>query len=198
MVGSYVKPKDWNDLINDPDTILIDTRNDYEFEVGTFKGAINPKTQTFREFKDYVTENLDKDKHKKVAMFCTGGIRCEKSTSYLLKEGFDEVYHLDGGILQYLEDVPKEESSWEGECFVFDQRVTVNHDLEKGSYDQCYACRFPITEEEKQSELYEKGVSCPRCYEQSTAAQKQRFQERQKQIELAKKRGEVHIGSKSA
>jgi len=196
MVGSYVQPKDWNELISDPDTLLIDTRNDYEVEVGTFKGAINPKTQTFREFKNYVANNLDKDKHKKVAMFCTGGIRCEKSTSYLLKEGFEEVYHLDGGILQYLEDVPEEESTWEGECFVFDQRVTVNHNLEKGSYDQCYACRFPITEEEKLSPLYEKGVSCPRCHDRLTDAQKARFQERQHQIELSRKRGESHIGSK--
>lgn len=197
MVGSYVKPENWNDLINDPDTLLIDTRNDYEVEVGTFKGAINPKTKTFRDFKNYVADNLDKDKHKKVAMFCTGGIRCEKSTSYLLKEGFEEVYHLDGGILQYLEDVPKEESTWEGECFVFDQRVTVNHDLEKGSYDQCYACRIPITEDEKQSPQYQKGISCPHCYDDLSDAQKSRFQERQHQIELAKQRGKVHIGSKT-
>ncbi|MEP3246159.1 MAG: rhodanese-related sulfurtransferase [Sneathiella sp.] len=196
MVGSYVKPKDWNDLINDPDTLLIDTRNEYEYEVGTFKGAINPETNTFRDFKQYVADNLDKDKHKKVAMFCTGGIRCEKSTSYLLREGFEEVYHLEGGILQYLEDVPEEESSWDGECFVFDQRVTVNHALEKGSYDQCYACRYPITEDDKQSPLYEKGVSCPRCHESLTAEKKARFTERQKQIELAKQRGEAHIGTK--
>jgi len=197
MVGAYIKPKDWNDLINDPEVILVDTRNDYEVEVGTFKGALNPKTQTFREFKQYVEENLDKDKHKKVAMFCTGGIRCEKSTSYLLREGFEEVYHLEGGILQYFEDVPEEESTWEGECFVFDQRVTVNHALEKGSYDQCYACRYPITEEDKQSPKYEKGVSCPHCYDQMSNSQRVRFMERQKQIELAKRRGEAHIGSKS-
>ncbi|MBE7637104.1 rhodanese-related sulfurtransferase [Sneathiella sp. P13V-1] len=198
MVGAYIKPKDWNDLISDPDVILVDTRNDYEVEVGTFKGAINPKTNTFREFKQYVEENLDKDKHKKVAMFCTGGIRCEKSTSYLLREGFEEVYHLEGGILQYFEDVPEEESTWEGECFVFDQRVTVNHNLEKGSYDQCYACRFPITEEDKQSPKYEKGVSCPHCYDEMSNSQRVRFMERQKQIELAKKRGDVHIGTKAS
>jgi len=196
MVGSYVKPEDWNDLITDPDVIVIDTRNDYEYEVGTFKGAINPETKTFREFKEYVSDNLDKEKHKRVAMFCTGGIRCEKSTSYLLREGFENVYHLDGGILQYLEDVPKEESTWEGECFVFDQRVTVDHDLNKGSYDQCYACRYPITEEDKQSDLYEKGVSCPRCHDSLTDEKRERFAERQKQIQLAKKRGENHIGSK--
>ncbi|GLQ06989.1 oxygen-dependent tRNA uridine(34) hydroxylase TrhO [Sneathiella chinensis] len=194
-VGTYIKPKDWNALIDDPDILLIDTRNDYEVEVGTFKGAINPKTETFREFKDYVANNLDADKHKKVAMFCTGGIRCEKSTSYLLSQGFKEVYHLEGGILQYLEDVPEQESTWEGECFVFDQRVTVNHALEKGSYDQCYACRYPITEEDKQSPLYEKGVSCPRCHDKLTADQKHRFAERQKQIRLARERGETHIGS---
>lgn len=198
MVGSYVKPEDWNDLITDPDVIVIDTRNDYEYEVGTFKGAINPETKTFREFKQYVSDNLDKEKHKRVAMFCTGGIRCEKSTSYLLREGFENVYHLDGGILQYLEDVPKEESTWEGECFVFDQRVTVDHDLNKGSYDQCYACRYPITEEDKQSDLYEKGVSCPRCHDSLTDEKRQRFAERQKQIQLAKKRGENHIGNKAS
>ncbi len=197
MVGAYIKPKDWNDLINDPEVLLVDTRNDYEVEVGTFKGALNPKTQTFREFKQYVKDNLDKEKHKKVAMFCTGGIRCEKSTSYLLREGFEEVYHLEGGILQYFEDVPEEESTWEGECFVFDQRVTVNHNLEKGSYDQCYACRYPITEEDKQSPKYEKGVSCPHCYDEMSNSQRVRFMERQKQIELAKKRGEAHIGSKN-
>lgn len=196
MVGSYVKPKDWNALIGDPETLLIDTRNDYEVEVGTFKGAINPKTETFREFKEYVARNLDKNKHKKVAMFCTGGIRCEKSTSYLLREGFEEVYHLDGGILQYLEDVAEEDSTWEGECFVFDQRVTVNHALEKGSYDQCYACRFPITEEEKLSPLYEKGVSCPRCHDRLTEDQKNRFTEREKQMQLATERGNVHLGQK--
>jgi len=197
MVGAYIKPKDWNALISDPDVLLVDTRNDYEVEVGTFKGALNPNTTTFREFKDYVAQNLDKDKHKKVAMFCTGGIRCEKSTSYLLREGFEKVYHLEGGILQYFEDVPEEDSLWDGECFVFDQRVTVNHALEKGSYDQCYACRFPITEEDKKSPHYEKGVSCPHCYEQLTAKQKRRFTERQHQIELAKARGAAHIGSKT-
>ncbi len=196
MVGAYVKPADWNALIADPDVLLVDTRNDYEVEVGTFKGALNPNTTTFREFKDYVETNLDKDKHKKVAMFCTGGIRCEKSTSYLLREGFEEVYHLEGGILQYFEDVPEEESSWEGECFVFDQRVTVNHALEKGSYDQCFACRFPITEDEKRSPDYVKGVSCPHCIDSLTDKKKERFSMRQKQIELSKERGEDHIGSK--
>ncbi|MFC4271111.1 rhodanese-related sulfurtransferase [Sneathiella chungangensis] len=195
-VGTYVKPKDWDSLISEPDILLIDTRNDYEVEVGTFRGAINPETKTFREFKKFVEEKLDPVRDKKIAMFCTGGIRCEKSTSYLLSKGFENVYHLEGGILQYLEEVPKKNSSWEGECFVFDQRVTVNHDLEKGSYDQCYACRYPITEEEKASPLYIEGVSCPRCHDSLSPDQKKRFADRQKQIRLAKERNEIHIGSK--
>jgi UPF0176 protein len=196
-VGTYIKPENWDALIEDPDVLLIDTRNDYEVEVGTFRGAVNPETKTFREFKQFVEDKLDIDKSKKVAMFCTGGIRCEKSTSYLLSKGFENVYHLEGGILQYLEDVPKENSSWEGECFVFDQRVTVNHDLEKGSYDQCYACRYPITEEDKSSPLYKKGISCPRCHADLTEDQQRRFSERQKQIELAAQLGNSHIGSKA-
>ncbi|RUO34185.1 rhodanese-related sulfurtransferase [Aliidiomarina sanyensis] len=193
VVGTYVKPKDWNALITNPDVLVIDTRNDYEYAVGTFAGAVNPKTESFRDFPEYVQQHLDKTKHKKVAMFCTGGIRCEKSTAYLKELGFDEVYHLQGGILKYLEEVPAEESTWEGECFVFDQRVTVKHGLEQGSYDQCYACRMPITDEEKASVHYEKGVSCPHCYDKTTPDQKQRFAEREKQIQLAKQRGEKHI-----
>lgn len=192
-VGNYVAAKDWNSLISDPEVLLIDTRNDYEFAVGTFAGALNPKTDTFREFPDYVATHLDKTKHKKVAMFCTGGIRCEKSTAYLKELGFDDVYHLQGGILKYLQEVPAEESMWQGECFVFDQRVTVKHGLEQGTYDQCYACRMPITEAEKQTEHYEKGVSCPHCYAKTSATQRQRFTEREKQMQLAKARGEQHI-----
>lgn len=138
-VGTYIKPKDWNKLISDPEVLLVDTRNDYEVQVGTFKNAVNPHTESFREFPEYVKQHLDPQKHKKVAMFCTGGIRCEKSTAYLKEQGFEEVYHLEGGILKYLEDVPEQESLWEGECFVFDERVTVNHSLEKGEYDQCHA-----------------------------------------------------------
>jgi UPF0176 protein len=194
-VGRYVKPEDWNALISDPETILIDTRNDYEYQIGSFKNAVNPDTRTFREFPRYVKENLDPKKHKKVAMFCTGGIRCEKSTAYLKEQGFEDVFHLQGGILKYLEEVPKDETMWQGECFVFDNRVAVNHDLEKGSYHQCYACRYPITEEEMQSEQYQEGVSCPHCYDKVTEEQKQRFAEREKQIFLAKQRGEEHIGS---
>jgi UPF0176 protein len=198
IVGTYVKPKDWNALINDPEVLLVDTRNDYEFQVGTFKDALNPDTESFREFPDYIKQNLDPDKHKKVAMFCTGGIRCEKSTAYLKEQGFDDVYHLEGGILKYLEDVPKEETLWEGECFVFDERVTVNHDLEKGIYEQCNACRMPITIEEQQSDKYQHGVSCPHCFDKTTASQKARFAEREKQMALAQERGEAHIGTDSA
>ncbi|WP_428818938.1 rhodanese-related sulfurtransferase [Microbulbifer sp. MCCC 1A16149] len=193
-VGTYVKPQDWNALISDPEVLLIDTRNDYEFQVGTFEHAVNPNTTTFREFPQYVKEHLDPHKHKKVAMFCTGGIRCEKSTAYLKEQGFDEVYHLQGGILKYLEDVPKEETLWKGECFVFDDRVTVNHDLERGSYEQCNACRMPVTDEEMQSEQFEQGVSCPHCYDSVPEADKARFREREKQIQLAKARGEDHLG----
>ncbi len=195
VVGTYVKAEDWNDLISDPDVMLIDTRNGYEAAIGTFKNAIDPGTETFREFPEYVKQNLDTSKHKKVAMFCTGGIRCEKSTAYLKQQGFEEVYHLQGGILKYLETVPEEESLWQGECFVFDNRVSVNHALEKGSYDQCHACRLPITESDKQSEKYMQGVSCPHCYDKISDEQRQRFMEREKQMQLAKARGEEHIGS---
>jgi len=198
VVGTYVKPKDWNQLISAPDVLLVDTRNDYEVQVGTFKHAINPKTDSFREFPDYVKTHLDPQKHKKVAMFCTGGIRCEKSTAFLKEQGFEEVYHLEGGILKYLEDVPEEESLWQGDCFVFDDRVTVNHKLEKGDYDQCHACRLPITDEDKQSPLYQRGVSCPHCYDKTTDEQKQRFAEREKQIQLARLRGEAHIGQETS
>lgn len=195
VVGSYVKPKDWNALISDPEVVLVDTRNDYEIDIGTFEGAVNPNTETFREFPEYVAKNLDPNKHKKVAMFCTGGIRCEKSTAYMKEQGFEEVYHLEGGILKYLEEVPKEDTMWQGECFVFDNRVAVNHDLEKGSYDQCHACRFPITEEDKASDKYQQGISCPNCFDNVTDEQRARFAERQRQIELAKQRGEEHIGA---
>jgi UPF0176 protein len=198
IVGTYVKPKDWNALISDPEVLVVDTRNDYEYQVGTFKHALNPDTETFREFPDYVKQNLDPEKHKKVAMFCTGGIRCEKSTAYMKEQGFEEVYHLEGGILKYLEDVPEEETLWEGECFVFDERVTVNHALEKGKYDQCNACRMPITKEEQQSEKFVHGVSCPHCFDKTTDEQKARFREREKQMQLAQQRGEAHIGADTA
>ena len=196
VVGTYVDPKDWNDLITDPDVILIDTRNDYEVEIGTFKGALNPDTQTFREFPQWVEDNRESLKKPKVAMFCTGGIRCEKASSFMKQNGFDDVYHLKGGILKYLETQPEKESLWEGDCFVFDQRVAVKHGLEESDYDQCYACRYPITDKEKESPLYVKGVSCPRCHNKMSEDQRARFAERQKQITLAKKRGEDHLGRK--
>ena len=195
QVGTYVKPGDWNALLDDPDVLLIDTRNDYECGIGSFKGAVDPHTESFREFPAYVRKNLDPGKQKKIAMFCTGGIRCEKASAFMLKEGFEEVYHLQGGILKYLEEVPPEDSIWEGECFVFDNRVAVDHKLEKGRYDQCYGCRHPITEEDKLSDKYQKGVCCPGCYGRLTPDQKARFAERQKQIELAAQRGEVHVGA---
>ena len=195
VVGTYVKPKDWNQLISDPEVLLVDTRNEYEVKIGTFKNAVDPKTDTFREFPAYVKEHLDPSKHKKVAMFCTGGIRCEKSTAYLKEQGFDEVYHLEGGVLKYLEEVKQEESLWQGECFVFDNRVAVNHDLDKGQYDQCNACRMPITAAEKSSEMYVQGVSCPHCFDTISDKQRERFEERERQMQLAEKRGEVHIGS---
>ncbi len=190
----YVEPHDWNKVISDPDTIVIDTRNDYEVSIGTFEGAIDPETTSFREFPDWFRKFREENKFKKVAMFCTGGIRCEKSTAFLRAEGIEDVVHLKGGILKYLEVVPEEESMWNGECFVFDQRVSVGHDLEPGSYDMCHACRQPITEEDKDSPHYQKGVSCPRCHDKLPEETKRRFAERQKQVELAKARGRQHIG----
>lgn len=193
-VGTYVAAQDWNDLISDPEVTLIDCRNDYEYQVGSFKGALNPDTETFREFPEYVANNLDPEKNKKVAMFCTGGIRCEKSTAYLKEKGFEEVYHLKGGILKYFEDVPTENTLWDGECFVFDDRVTVDQELQAGTYYQCHACRLPITEADKQSDKYQKGVSCPHCFDKHDEERKRRFAQREQQIRLAEQRGEHHIG----
>ncbi len=195
VVGTYVAPKDWNALIADPDVVVVDTRNDYEYELGSFEGALNPDTKSFREFPQYVADNMNPEKQKKVAMFCTGGIRCEKSTAYMKEQGFEEVYHLHGGILQYLEDVPQSESMWNGECYVFDNRVSVDHDLNPGSYDLCHGCREPINEVDKASDKYLEGVSCPRCFDTQSEDQRQRFQERQKQMELAKLRNQTHIGA---
>ena len=195
VVGTYVKPQDWNDLISDPEVLVVDTRNDYEVEIGTFKNAVDPKTTSFREFPNWANKNIDRAKTKKIAMFCTGGIRCEKSTAYMKEQGFDEVYHLEGGILKYLEEVPKDQTLWQGECFVFDNRVAVDHDLKRGSYDQCHACRMPITEQEKTLDSYQEGLSCHHCFDRVSDEQKQRFAQRQKQVQLAKARGEKHIGS---
>ncbi len=196
-VGTYVAPQQWNDLISDPDIVLVDTRNKYEVAVGAFANALDPKTTTFREFPQYVSQHLDPSVHKKVAMYCTGGIRCEKSTAYLKEQGFEEVYHLQGGILKYLEEIPEEKSLWQGECFVFDERVTVNHQLEKGSYDQCHACRLPVSDEDKLSQYYQQGVSCPACYHDRSDEDRARYQEREKQVQLAEIRGDVHIGDMS-
>lgn len=196
-VGTYVDPQDWNDLISDPDVVVLDTRNIYEYEVGTFKGALDPHTETFREFPEFVKKNLDPTKNKKVAMFCTGGIRCEKASSYMLNQGFENVFHLKGGILKYLEKVSPEESLWEGECFVFDDRVTVRHGLQEGTFDQCHGCRRPITDHDKESEYYEAGVSCPACYAHTDDRKKQSARTRQQQIQLAKSRGMKHLGDES-
>lgn len=193
-VGQYVDAKDWNDLIAAPDVVVIDTRNEYEVELGTFKDAIDPKTKSFGEFPKWWRENKDRFQGKRIAMFCTGGIRCEKSTNFLMNEGVDDVYHLKGGILKYLEDVSEKDSAWEGECFVFDSRVSVKHGLDEGHYQLCFACRMPITPEDVNRPEYEHGVSCHRCINAHDEDRKDRFRERQKQIELAKKRGTTHIG----
>ena len=197
VVGTYVEPKNWNNLINDPDVILIDTRNDYEVEIGSFKGAINPDTSNFREFPAWVQDNREKLENKKIAMFCTGGIRCEKASSYMKENGFNDVYHLKGGILKYLETQPQKGSLWKGDCFVFDQRVAVKHALKESDYDQCFACRYPITIDDKNSFKYTKGISCPKCYDSLTKEKKESFAERQKQINLSKLRGETNIGKKN-
>ena len=193
--GSYIGPEDWNAVINRPDTLVLDIRNQYESDIGGFKNAVSPQTETFREFPGYAEKNLNPDEHTRIAMFCTGGIRCEKASSYLLSRGFREVVQLQGGILNYLEKVDCQDSLWEGECFVFDSRVAVNHDLGEGDYEQCFACRRPITEADMDSEKYQPGVSCPHCHDDLTPEQKRRFSERQRQVELAEDRGEKHIGS---
>lgn len=183
-VGTYVSAEEWNDLISDTDVKVIDTRNDYEVSIGTFKKAENPQTQTFREFPEYISKNLDPNKHKKVALFCTGGIRCEKASSYMLAQGFEQVYHLKGGILKYLEEVPQAESLWEGECFVFDERVAVRHGLEEGSYELCFGCGHPISEADKSSPEYQEGISCPHCIDSLTEEKRARQQEKWKQYKL--------------
>ena len=193
LVGTYIKPEDWNDLISDPDVIVVDTRNDYEVEIGTFKNAINPDITSFGEFPKWIKDNIDIHTQPRVAMFCTGGIRCEKSTALLKEAGVKEGFHLEGGILKYLEQIPEDQSLWDGECFVFDERVSVGHGLEIGEYELCRGCRYPICEEDKSSSLFREGISCPRCHDQTTDQQKARFAERQKQIELAKQRGDRHI-----
>lgn len=187
-VGTYVSPQEWNDLIRDEETIAIDTRNAYEVKIGSFKGAHNPQTHSFREFPDYVRDHLDPSRHKKVALFCTGGIRCEKATSFLLDRGFEQVYHLKGGILKYLAEIPPEQSLWEGECFVFDERVAVKHGLEEGSYEMCLSCGHPISPEDKRSPHYEEGIACPYCSDRLTPDKRERQTEKQRQLQLSKRR----------
>ena len=202
MAGQYVKPANWNQLLDDPDVVLVDTRNDYEVAIGTFKGAINPATRSFSELPGWVEQEMAdggklaaaSGKKPKVAMFCTGGIRCEKSTALLRARGFDEVYHLEGGILKYLETVPEAQSRWQGECFVFDERVSVGHGLNAGQYSLCRACRYPLSEQDRASPLFELGVSCASCHSTTTEEQKQGYRERERQVELAEARQQAHIG----
>ena len=198
-VGEYVKPEDWNSLLQEDDILLIDTRNDYEYSIGTFRDSINPKTKKFRDFPKWLKEQdfTKEDKNnKKVAMFCTGGIRCEKASSLMKNEGFKKVYHLKGGVLKYFESVSKDKSLWDGECFVFDDRVSVKHDLSSGDYDMGHGCRMPITENDKKTKKYIRGVACPNCFDQTTEEQKSRYKSRQKQMELAKQRNQKHLGPK--
>ncbi len=193
-VGNYVDPADWNDLISAPDVAVIDTRNDYEVAIGSFEGAVDPQTKSFGEFPAWWEENKHRFHNKKIAMFCTGGIRCEKSTNYLMGQGIEDVYHLKGGILKYLEEVPQEQSKWDGECFVFDARVSVGHGLQEGPHILCYACRRPLLPEDRKHPSYEQGVACHQCVDETSDDDKARFRERQKQMTLAKKRGTHHIG----
>ena len=194
-VGSYVEPEDWNDLISAPDVVTIDTRNAYEVRIGQFKGAVDPETTSFREFPDWFRKFRQTRPNARIAMYCTGGIRCEKSTAFALAEGLDEVYHLKGGILKYLETVPEEDSLWEGECFVFDRRVAVGHGLKDGAYTTCHACREPLGPEDLKSAFFSPGVSCPHCHESRTGEQRQRYAERQRQEARAAARGERHVGA---
>ncbi|MDM7960262.1 MAG: rhodanese-related sulfurtransferase [Synechococcus sp. WH 8007] len=198
QVGTYVPPEQWNALIADPDTLVVDTRNRYEVEVGSFAGAIDPGTESFREFPAWVEQTLrplvEATQPKAIAMFCTGGIRCEKSTAYLLQQGFANVHHLQGGILKYLEEIPEERSSWQGECYVFDQRVSVNHQLQPGSYSLCHACGLPVSPVQRLEPSYREGISCPHCIDRFSDADRERFAERQRQMHLARERGQQHLG----
>jgi len=198
MAGTYVKPEEWNHLLDDPDVIVVDVRNDYEVAIGTFGGALNPQTKSFCELPDWVRQEAALRHKPKVAMFCTGGIRCEKSTAFLRSQGFEEVYHLEGGILKYLETVPETESRWQGDCFVFDERVSVGHGLQPGHYQLCRACRQPISPDDQASAWFVLGISCPHCYNKKTEAQKKGLLERQRQVELAQRRNQPHIGARYA
>jgi UPF0176 protein len=195
IVGTYVEPKDWNALISDPQTLVIDTRNDYETAIGVFRGALDPQTKTFREFPEWVKNNPGLHNKPKIAMYCTGGIRCEKATAFMKSQGFEDVYHLKGGILKYLEETPPEDSLWEGACFVFDDRVSVTHGLGEGEHTLCHACRLPLTPEDRASPLHEEGVTCVHCHDTRTDDDRERYRQRQRQIELARRRGSKHLGS---
>jgi UPF0176 protein len=194
QTGTRVPVEEWDKLINDPDVLVIDVRNKYEYDIGSFKNAVLPETENFREFPDYVQQNLDPQRDKKIAMYCTGGIRCEKASAYLLNKGYEKIYQLDGGILRYLEQANPDDSLWQGECFVFDGRVAVDHALQKGGHDQCYACRHPVSLEDMQSITYLEGISCPHCFESLTADRRARMEERQRQVKLAEGRNQQHIG----
>lgn len=195
-VGTYVAPEQWNELISDPDVIVVDTRNDYEVRIGSFDGAVDPGLKSFREFPAWARANLDPKRNHKVAMFCTGGIRCEKASSFLLDEGFTNVFHLQGGILEYLRRVDTNDSTWQGECFVFDDRVALNHELRRGAHVLCFGCKDPVTPQEQAAEGFEYGVSCPRCHHLLDDDTRTRRRERTRQIELARERGERHIGAR--
>jgi UPF0176 protein len=197
VTGTFVKPEDWNDLISDPDVILIDTRNDYEVRLGTFKGAIDPKTENFSDFPAFIEKQKELKPETKVAMFCTGGIRCEKASAYMLDEGFEEIFQLKGGILNYLETVPQDKSLWEGDCFIFDNRVALDHDLEPTDHDLCFGCREPVAPDEKSHPNYEAGVSCMRCAGSHDEKKLANLRQRQMQLELAKSRNEPHIGDEA-
>ncbi len=196
ITGRHIKNEEWNELINDPNTLVIDTRNQYEYSIGTFKNAINPMTDSFREFPKWIEENLEElmTNKKRVAMFCTGGIRCEKASSLIIKNGCEDVYQLDGGVIKYLEEISESESLWDGQCFVFDDRVSIKHGLLEGDFSLCHACRMPISEDDIESDEYVEGISCPNCFGTHSEEKKKRFAERQKQINLAKERGDKHIG----
>jgi len=201
IVGEYIEPQDWNNFISQEDVLVLDTRNTYEYSIGTFKNSVQPETTNFREFPEWVEQlqiSKKNNKDQKIAMFCTGGIRCEKASSFLKAKGFNNVHHLKGGILSYMEKIDESESLWEGECFVFDDRVALNHRLEVGSFDMCHGCRMPITDDDKLSAKYQKGISCPNCFDNKSPEQKRRYAERQKQIDLAKEKNQNHLGSKSS
>ena len=197
LAGEHVNAQRWNELLDDPNVLVIDTRNHYEIDIGSFDQAISPETESFREFPQWVEENLDPSKHQKVAMFCTGGIRCEKASAHVRAQGIKEVFQLDGGILQYLEDTENADSRWQGECFVFDQRVSVDENLVQGQYQQCYACRHPLTEQELASLKFERGVSCVYCLDLTSEDRREQFRERQRQVRLAAEQGRDHIGYNS-